>query len=125
MQNISDYKCDICGRITDKQIYHVEERLLLCLNCSSQLHTCRGCAVRADCEKEKNPLGIQPIIVQTIRQGNATIQQQIPNPELTKTYCVKCICHMECSNEIVCMREACGNCCNWKLHKEYEKKETE
>ena len=119
MQNTSDYKCDICGRIAEKQIYHTEEQLLLCPSCSSQLHTCRGCAVRADCQLELNPYGLQPFIIKTVTQGNMVMQQQVINPEMIKTYCTECNCHMDCDNEIICMRAACGMCCNWELHKDY------
>ena len=121
MQNTveNNYKCDICKRDTHRIVYSLEDKLALCQNCADQLHTCRGCANRAKCDWETNPLGIQPYIVQTVSQGGVTMQRQVPNPKLNEVYCKECKC-----NDIIsgyCMRQACGYCTKWELHEDYRK----
>ena len=123
MQNTvkNNYKCDICGREGQRKIYHSNEYLLLCPSCSEQLHTCRGCAHRENCLLELNPLGLEKVMLKTIRQGQQVISIQVPNPQLFDSYCKQCRCNDTISNS--CMRQYCGYCTKWELHPDYTKEE--
>lgn len=124
MHNTLDYKCDICGAAAITAL-HLEENLMLCISCSSQLHTCRGCAKRANCALEKNEFNLPLYIIQTQQTQRGTVQIQVPNPELVSTYCSKCICGHSNGAAAMCMRQLCGTCNNWELHDEYKKNRAE
>lgn len=123
MQNIFQYKCDICGAAAANTVYHLEEELLLCHNCSSQLHTCRGCSKRGDCVLELNPLDLPLYVVKTQQTPRGVMQMQVPNPDLINTYCPECICSCGDIMATECMRKMCGICENWELHEEYKRKD--
>ena len=64
------YQCDICKRTNETPMtWFIEEELFLCESCGSQLHTCRGCTSRQNCELETNPQQIPPFIIKTFQQG--------------------------------------------------------
>lgn len=121
MQNTSVSKCEICKRDAANLILCLEENLWLCPDCSNRIYGCAGCAHNVKCQLKINPLKLQEVVVQTIRQGNQVVNIQTINPELFKTYCPKCICGKSNEDNTYCMRECCARCDNWELLSELKK----
>jgi hypothetical protein len=113
--------CPLCGRAFESGGIYLNEapHLLLCNECGTRFWTCATCDTSRRCLVQENPKHIQPVIFQTIQQGNMVIQQQVPNPELTKQYCeVECQCWH--SDSKTCCRQQLSVCVNHKLAPEIE-----
>lgn len=114
--------CPICKRQIDKGGIYLNEapHLLLCEDCGTHFWTCATCDISRRCLVQENSKHIQPYIMQTVQQGNMIIQQQIPNPELTKQYCEEDGCQCWHSDSKTCCRQQIGVCVNHKLAPEIE-----
>ena len=112
-------KCNICKRGVNLKdlFYFVEEELFLCPSCTEQLHTCRGCEYRNNCELESNPLNLQIYITTQEKKGNMVFQRQEINSQAIEAYCNKC----KCQTNGECCRNSLGYCNNWNLHNDYKK----
>ena len=99
------YICDYCGQGPGKIIITVDECdcRLMCPRCSQALNTCALCTKSVACEFQTNPSPIPHQIMQTIRQGNMTMQTVITNPERVKAFCYNCGCFD--TENIICRRE--------------------
>ena len=64
----------------------------ICANCAKALSTCAGCKHGAYCAFEQDPSPLPKIVTQTLKQGNAIMQTQVPNPERIRLLCEKCSC---------------------------------
>ena len=111
--------CDICKRNFEGPRHYIEG-LILCPSCAVQLHTCRGCEHRENCEAERNPKGYPTKIVKTLNHDNQTFSVAVPNPQL-REYCEECLCAI--GRE--CVRILIGYCTNWELHHEYRRDKSE
>ena len=111
-------ECSICGQVTLKLPilqYDGNEVLQYCETCAEYLGACPTCTLGLQCAFEQDTsVKIPPYIMQTIRQGNMTIQQQSKNPDRIEATCKKCPCFN--SSENYCFKEF--NCCdNWHQKK--------
>ena len=112
--------CKICGKNIDANavFQYQEPYYTLCPECARNFYTCLSCAQGLICKFKENPDHLQPVIVQTIRQGNMIVQQQTINPELVARTCkAGCKCWHEESK--TCLRQ-CGVCIQYELAPEYK-----
>ena len=107
--------CCLCGNSDDNMIilYGVNNDVYpFCNNCFKSYHTCQLCQDKNICEF-KNDHSEPQIIMQTIRQGYMTMQQQVKNPKLIAKHCTTCHCSWGKEN---CHKDDNGiNCPNWQL----------
>jgi hypothetical protein len=101
-------KCSICGNLMIKNtsIYDSDKEIVICQNCNQMMKTCRFC-LNQYCAFEQDPNPMPKVVVQTIQQGNMTMQMQIRNPEREKMFCLTCNCYLE---EFGCMRQLNQGC---------------
>lgn len=114
--NSNKEPCEICGHLfispgfitaDDKGIYHI-----YCDNCASEIGNCSTCINSQECSfNNDTSCPLPQMVMKTIRQGNAVIQSQVPNPERIRETCQKvCPCY---SSEFGCLKQ--NNCCSdWK-----------
>lgn len=106
--------CSVCGRpfVPPKMYLFTEDAyILLCPSCFNGRNKCQTCAHGGYCDFKENPIGIPPMIQQTVRQGNAVMTTQVPNPERIKATCMancKCFCEEGCNRQ-------CGTCRNYDM----------
>ena len=89
--------CGLCGnKFVNKNSVYLEregEYLLICPECSANMHKCGTCNHGSYCDFQQNPIDIAPFIIRTVQQGPMTMQQKIPNPERIKATCmINCTC---------------------------------
>ena len=91
----STHTCDCCGRAIIG-VLTFDSGALLCEECSNSFHTCKTCRAATNCAFETDPSPIPPVIVETKRQGNMVVQQQVRNPERIAITCAKgCKCFID------------------------------
>lgn len=90
--------CELCGRliigVETLDITNGTARAI-CNNCFNNLHSCAICDNGKVCEFKTNPSPIPRTIQKQIRQGNAIMIQQVPNPERIQAFCINCKCYHE------------------------------
>ena len=96
-----DYFCDVCGNPAQAAV--ISNERLYCQRCAALFDTCSLCLNSVGCEFETNPSPLPKVVVQTIRQGAVTMQQQIKNPERIKQFCFPCKCFDQ--DDLICRRE--------------------
>lgn len=107
------HKCVKCGLIVlSGGIF--DEGKLFCDKCFSECGTCATCINQSSCEFKTNPSTIPLYIPKQVRNGNMTMQTQIPNPERIKTFCTDCKCYSDAE----CWKEN-GNTCGNYQRREY------
>ena len=74
--------------------------------CAKALNTCQTCANSHICEFDTNPDPMPKIVMQTVRQGNMTMQTQVRNPSRVEKFCKECFCF---DPNFGCFKE--NNCC--------------
>jgi hypothetical protein len=95
-------KCEICGgnvlpRDTIIEIDEKEQVHEYCPNCLQLLKSCQSCPRARVCPFETDPNPMPKVVVQTIQQGNMTVQTQVRNEERERLFCHNCECwHEEC-----------------------------
>lgn len=98
--------CDLCGQETLNVIYDItnpDKILKVCQSCSEKSGTCATCKHGAHCAFNEDPSPLPKMIQKQIRQGNATMITQIPNPDRIAITCKKsCPCFNE---EFNCCRQ--------------------
>lgn len=107
-------KCEYCGLENPQLIFTLfdEDRVVsACPNCAQFYNTCRLCANSVNCEFETNPSPLPKQVMQTIHQGNMTMQTVIPNPERIKVLCADCPCRSE--DATFCCKAVAGTCKNY------------
>ena len=99
--------CPKCGnRVHRSQGVVLENLEVVCENCShSTCANCKNCGC-AFVEDKSMP----DVVMQTIQQGNMTMQQQVKNPEKIRKHCTNCPCFHE---EIGCLKPF-GKCINYQ-----------
>lgn len=127
--------CAVCGRpLIDKSFLNFdlsfENFVEICPDCSAKSGTCALCKATVGCDFQSNPINIPPLVMQTVRQGNAVIQTQVVNPERVKATCENgCPCWDKEEKE--CWRQhpnqTCGNYESivWSLNKDITINESE
>ena len=101
-------ECSYCGN-PDAPVVNQEGTEFYCLRCKDLFGTCAMCVNAEICPFQTSDIDIPPIVMQTIRQGPVTMQQQIKNPDRIRETCQKlCPCFHE---EFACLKEngTCGN----------------
>lgn len=109
-------KCACCGREFPSPgalyFYNEENFIIICPNCYGYKGTCATCQNQQICDFETNVECQEPkTIVETFRQGNTIIQQQIMNPARIDKLCKSCVCAGE---ETGCGKYH-GFCVNYKM----------
>lgn len=90
--------------------------------CAKYMGTCQTCGQGALCSFKTDPSPIPPVIMQTQRQGNMVIQQQVKNPERIEATCAKgCPCY---DPTVGCLKEE-GYCGKWAYRNINEEKTEE
>ena len=102
--------CAICGNPIVGGVYDVDSDNYLHLECARKLGTCATCVKSQICEFDTNPDPTPKAIMQTMRQGNMTIQQQVRNPDRIEKFCKDCACF--CA-ENGCLKQN-GCCAQWQ-----------
>lgn len=95
--------CELCGKAYPSASLILVDESLICEHCYSYRGTCATCAKNTDCLFESDPSPLPKVTVQTTRQGNMTIQQQVINPERVAITCAKgcsCYCDGECARQL-------------------------
>ena len=91
------FNCSICGSPFIRPVSYIvvgEELKAVCPNCFSHRGTCALCKSNGYCAFKEDPIDLPHMVTKTVRQGNAVIQTQIPNPERVKATCAaKCPCY--------------------------------
>ena len=118
--------CESCGGKFVPPITYLmidETPVVLCPKCASSTNTCAMCKSGGYCDFQENPIGIPPMVQQTIRQGNTTMVGTVPNPERIAATCANgCPCWFDDGTEKFCCRQF--NCCaNHNLKEFVAKKE--
>ena len=113
----SPYICQLCGNHilqNNITIFEGNESFhLLCNNCASKITICDTCKQAQICSfRTDSTIKEQPIIPQTIRQGNTITQTQMKNPARIKLTCEKCTCYIYGE----CLKEAGIGCEKHKLN---------
>ena len=108
-------KCSICGGTvyTGYEVFDLLEGdnfRILHRECAKKLGTCQTCVLANACEFDTNPDPMPKVVMQTIRQGNMTMQTQVRNPSRVEKFCNSCSCF---SQENGCLKQN-GCCGNWK-----------
>lgn len=114
-------QCEICGKHmgSESAIVDSETAKLICDNCATETGTCKTCK-HTECKLKNNDLGLPIYVMETIRQGNMVMQQQVINPELIEKTCkAGCKCWF---NETCCKQEGC--CMNYTYILEKEEEES-
>ena len=119
-------KCINCGReplaSTDIVVCVNEknETLVFCKKCESLFGTCAMCQHNVPCGffNDPDPMPQTIVVARRIQQGNATFiqQQQIPNKERIKKFCIntKCPCYNGDEEHPLCCRVGgCTTCTNY------------
>lgn len=109
--------CSVCHRpFVPPATYYQQgdEYITLCPNCTNSRYSCKLCNHIGYCDFKENPIDLPQMINQTVRQGNATMTMQIPNPERVKATCIaNCKCYIQDENGAgMCCRQ-CGTCGNY------------
>lgn len=98
--------CEICRQpmipLGYIEVDSDEEVHQYCDRCSKLMHTCQFCPKAQYCAFEMDPNPMPKVVMQTMQQGNMTMQTQIRNPEREKLFCHSCECWYE---ETGCFRE--------------------
>lgn len=90
--------CKLCGKQVEgaQLCYSVDLEEVFCNNCIYLLGGCYSCGNVVSCAFEQDPSPLPKIVVQTVQQGNMTMQTQIRNPEREAITCkTKCPCWNE------------------------------
>ena len=113
--------CPICHKpITQGGVFlHEAPHLLLCDSCGIRFWTCISCEHGETCAFRDNPQGLPPVIMQTVRQGNMLIQQQVMNPELVNHTC-KAGCKCWNTETETCCKQTINACENHQLASIYQ-----
>lgn len=99
-QEVYDTNC-VMDAEEPYRIYH--------FTCAKALNTCSTCALAQTCEFHNNPDPMPKVVMQTSRQGNMVMQQQVQNPARVEKFCHSCSCF---DSENGCLKQF--NCCgNW------------
>ena len=73
-----------------------------CDRCNQLMKTCATCPKVQYCAFDMDPNPMPKVVMQTVQQGNMTMQSQIKNPERIKLFCHSCKCWNE---DAGCFRE--------------------
>lgn len=119
-------KCVNCGKESldnkDVVIYVNDkgEPLVFCRDCAAQFGTCVMCQHNIPCGffNDPDPTPQFKIVMQQMRQGNATYieQRQVPNVDRIKKFCTdgKCRCFLDDPEHPLCCRHGgCTTCTNY------------
>ena len=113
------WTCEICGKQdlpTNLIINPAENGLhFICGNCTQGCHSCingDSCAFQTD-QSCPEP----PFVVKTVRQGNAVMQTQVPNPRRIEATCRTCGCFNEqgLNDGTFCYKQLQMRCTNYKM----------
>lgn len=103
--------CDFCGNaMLPNQATIEESGRISCQQCARQLSVCGSCSHATVCLFESDPSPLPKVVVQTVRNGNMTIQQQVRNPAREEITCKKCNCY---NDDWHCMRSFHSRCANF------------
>ena len=87
--------CRFCGAHTlDPLLFEAADGSFdyICGNCKQKSGTCALCEKGRRCLYQEYSGPLPQMIMQTIRQGNAIMQTQVPNPEVIRATCHFCEC---------------------------------
>ena len=106
--------CVICGKpMTNmncvRDVLPDGDYRLIHYACAKKLNTCSTCVHGQICEFNTNPDPMPKVVVETVRQGNMVIQQQVRNPSRVEKFCAACPCF---NHDFGCFKE--NNCCDGK-----------
>ena len=110
--------CDVCGNqivpASNLVIQSGEAGLaLLCFDCA--FGACDVCIHAHECRFQTDQSCPEPsFVIQTVRQGPAVIQKQVPNIKRIKITCPDCPCFSPDSN-IFCLKQQNIKCVNHKF----------
>lgn len=111
------HTCNLCGQpIMGKSIVDITDETshLMCAQCAAAGDSCRSCR-NAYCAFEQDTTCQEPpYIMQTVRQGNMTMQTQVRNLERVKATCAKA-CPCFCKESLDCLRQL-GYCSNYSIN---------
>ena len=110
--------CQVCGNPVPQggTFQQSPPYLFLCDQCASQFWTCFSCTHGEKCGFQENPDGILQVVMQTVRQGNMVLQQQVMNPELVARTCqAGCHCYIDGN----CLKHTLGSCERYELAASY------
>ncbi len=114
--------CEVCGNvIVNGGAYRYEEDdkswHLMCNECANG-HPCAACENAHYCALQQDQSCPEPLhIMQTIRQGNMVVQQQVINPKRIELTCGKCKCYnLTDEGEYFCFKEEQCTCHNYKVN---------
>lgn len=110
--------CCICGATENLIIEELNNKpYIFCEGHLNALHTCQGCAETTHCAFKEDHSEPQ-VVAKTIRQGFATIQTQIKNPNLMAKHCATCICGRPTAtpDEFICLRDEEVGCKDWRIN---------
>ena len=114
--------CEVCGNIVIKGgAYRFEDSdeswHLMCDECANG-HPCAACESANYCALQQDQSCPEPLhIMQTMRQGNMVVQQQVINPKRIELTCGKCKCyHQTEEGEFFCFKNEQCACNNYKVN---------
>jgi hypothetical protein len=103
--------CDFCGNAMLPNQATVEPNgHISCPRCAQLNSACGSCSHATECLFETDPSPLPKVVVQTVRNGNMTIQQQVRNPAREEITCKKCNCYNDTWH---CMRSFQSRCVNF------------
>ena len=125
--------CENCGKLIEDvkdlivSVKNAESINIVCRECSKGFGHCPMCQHNVPCGFFNDPDPMPQVVVVTrrIQQGNATViqQQQIPNKERIKKFCInaKCPCYNGDEEHPLCCRfggyATCTNYCELEKYK--------
>lgn len=118
----SYHTCEICGNLVPNDRLYLtlvddDKYLYAHHQCIKAYGHCETCANASLCAFQTSAIEIPPVVVQTIHQGNAVIQQQVKNPARIAETCAKgCSCYIDEK----CRKESGNTCDNYNFIKKGE-----
>ena len=110
------WACEVCGKqdLPTNLIINPTENSIhfICGDCTQG---CRGCINSNSCAFQTDQSCPEPpFIVETVRQGNAIMQRQVPNIKRIKITCSDCPCYSP-DSDTFCSKQQNIKCVNHKF----------